>query len=771
MARMSLASRRVRWMLISLGLLPIAAAAQSPGGPAGTAFTDSSTADTPSADQRLEPIEVRASPYNVSSESTATKSDLPAAASPFSVDIVPRHLFDDKGALSMEEVLENVGAHAVDASGWGAKSFFLRGFQVDNYYVDGVKQALFTQIDPAVIQQIDVLRGAAGSLYGRIEPGGVINVTTVSPQAKPLVTAEESLGSCHLTRTLFDATGPVQAGAPLLYRLTTVYQSNDSYRDYVFNRHLTIAPSLALVPSASDRIDLKLLYQRFVDANDSGLPLVPVAVNSVGVVTQWRILDAPGSLHVGPIDSAYHAKTTSIVLSASHALNDNWSLKPILGWYRLDQPGSEGGYTADISQPNGDYTGWRNQPANGWGGANPTLADIYVGNPSNFYQRQRFAELDLNGKFSTFDLKHELLVSAEYFDFYYSYQVWQSSVAPNPIDISNPVYQSVNVFYSPPDPRTVAFGNTQKDHWTSVTLQDQISYSDRIRTVLGLRYDRSTTSLESPTGSCAGWYCGYSDSRLTPRLGINVDLSRSIASYASYAKGYGVNDFYQLYDGSLSKSQTSTQYEIGLKGHWFNDRLVARATAFDLYKRNIVVSVPKQQIAGASCVAYDYTGNECYVQLGEDGSRGLEFQIEGRLTDRVSVNVYYETIDAKVLNGGDALGSVSYPVGNHLPDVAPRAGSFWVQYDDPAGWGLAGGANGLGSRPFVASNTLTVPGAIEWDIGANYRWKVGSADLRAQLNIKNLANSHNEYDGNWSGSSLIPGPPRTFLVSMVAKWR
>ena len=40
----------------------------------------------------------------------------------------------------------------------------------------------YAEIEPAMIDGFTVLKGAAAGLYGRIEPGGIINVTTLKPQ-------------------------------------------------------------------------------------------------------------------------------------------------------------------------------------------------------------------------------------------------------------------------------------------------------------------------------------------------------------------------------------------------------------------------------------------------------------------------------------------------------------------------------------------------------------------------------------------------------------
>jgi iron complex outermembrane receptor protein len=198
---------------------------------------------------------------------------------------------------------------------------------------------------------------------------------------------------------------------------------------------------------------------------------------------------------------------------------------------------------------------------------------------------------------------------------------------------------------------------------------------------------------------------------------------------------------------------------------------VARATVFDLKKRNIVVSLPIQDFPGGSCVAPDFTGNACFAQVGTFGSRGAELQLEGRLSDSLNVNIYYEVVDAKVLDGGDSIGTVSYPVGNHLADVASRSGSLWVQYSARSGWGIGAGADGMSSRPFNGMNNFTLPGYLQFDAAATYQWKAGPAELRAQINVKNLTGVRTAYDLNWDGTSVLPSAPCTVMASLSARWR
>jgi len=713
--------------------------------------------------QVLDEIQIWASPYNVSSEATATKSDTPTYATPFSVDVVPRHLLDDMGVFSIEEAMRSVGAHGTDTSGWGALAYFLRGFQVNSYYVDGIKQARFTQLDPALIEQVDVLRGAAGSLYGRIDPGGIVNITTNKPQSSPAIFADQSVGSYGAMRTVFDASGPVTGDGALLYRAIAAYEYKDSFRDDVFHRHFTFSPALAWVPNASNRVDVQFIYQNFTDTVDFGIPLVPAVINpnspNPGGVVQNRFLNAPFSLYVGPIDDQIHAQTYELSVSATHVLDEHWSLKPTIGWLQLNQPGNEGG-----------FTGWANQPANGWGGTTPNLANIYEGSPSNFFQHQEFAELDANGNFQAWEMQHAVLLSTEAEYAHYAYQVLYSPNSPNPIDVTNPVYQSIYQFTVDPTTAAGGWGNQLNDEWFSATAQDQFQYGERLRGVLGVRFDHSHARSENKFGLCNS-LCELVDSKWTPRIGVNFDATSFLALYASFASGYGAANPLALYDGSVAKSETSLQKEIGIKGHWFGERLVARATLFDLRKENVVTALPIASFPGQSCVqTVPGFSNLCYAQVGAEGSRGAEIELAGRLDERVSVNLYGEHVNAKILQG-DSASLNSYPVGAALADVAHNSSSFWLEYDHPEGWSVGGGADALGPRPYDVYGTLQLPGFVRTNAMGRYRWKSGKVDVSVQLNLKNLTNVRTAYDIGWNGSGVIPSEGRAAYASVSAKWR
>ena len=58
-------------------------------------------------------------------------------------------------------------------------------------------------------QSVDVLKGPASFLFGRADPGGVINLVTKKPLDTPYYSIEQQMGSFNMLRSVWDLTGPV----------------------------------------------------------------------------------------------------------------------------------------------------------------------------------------------------------------------------------------------------------------------------------------------------------------------------------------------------------------------------------------------------------------------------------------------------------------------------------------------------------------------------------------------------------------------------------
>ena len=128
--------------------------------------------------------------YVVQDTSTATKMDIPNLELPASVSVVPGQAIEDQAADSVKTALENVSS-VQPAQTLGSGSFFyVRGFlDKGKIYRDDListSTVYFTDLDTSNVERIEVLKGPASVLYGRSEPGGLVNIITKRPVDEPI---------------------------------------------------------------------------------------------------------------------------------------------------------------------------------------------------------------------------------------------------------------------------------------------------------------------------------------------------------------------------------------------------------------------------------------------------------------------------------------------------------------------------------------------------------------------------------------------------------
>jgi iron complex outermembrane recepter protein len=97
------------------------------------------------------------------------------------------------------------------------------GVYVDDVYLGRPGMALDDLID---IDQLEVLRGPQGTLFGRNSSAGVLNITTQKPNFSYSGTAEASVGNFGYNQERLSVTGPVADGL-LAFRLTAYNTHRD----------------------------------------------------------------------------------------------------------------------------------------------------------------------------------------------------------------------------------------------------------------------------------------------------------------------------------------------------------------------------------------------------------------------------------------------------------------------------------------------------------------------------------------------------------------
>jgi iron complex outermembrane recepter protein len=221
-----------------------------------------------------------------------------------------------------------------------------------------------------------------------------------------------------------------------------------------------------------------------------------------------------------------------------------------------------------------------------------------------------------------------------------------------------------------------------------------------------------------------------------------------MAFYGSYSKSFapleGVTQA-----GSALEPETGEQYEGGIKFDFFGGRLTSTLAGYYLVKQNVA--------------APDPTSPEFTIQIGEQRSRGFEFDLAGEVFPGFRLITSYAFTDAKITKSAPLFG---FDVaGNHRANVPAHAGSVWGMYEFQEGSSLNGlslglGVIGVGKRPSDDFATEDLPGYVRTDAAVRYRF---SKNIDFALNLKNLFDRkyfETSTFGTWE-NGISPGAPFT----------
>lgn len=685
--------------------------------------------------------------YRADRAMTATKTDTPLQETPVSVQVVPRAVIEDQKTPRLSEVLENVSGVRMNQTLGSGNSFIIRGFStVGSLYRNGLlatsPSGFLAEFDTANIESIEVLKGPAAVLFGRIQPGGLINITTKRPLPQLAGALEQQFGSYGFYRTLWDVNAPLTSDQSLSVRFAGAYQNAGSFRDFQFTERKVFNPSVTwrATDATTITVDVEVLRQDF--RPDTGIPVIGNRPAPVPLSRSYNDPNAPGSF----------MNKTPVGFQLDHKFNESWRLTNRFLASFLD--------TEELLVV----------PAPSFGEA--LQADGRTLNRNIFGQTSSTkgyaTNLDLIGNFNLSGTHHKVLLGFDYTRSVTDYAFFGNFDTPNPalsIDLFNPTYgippslfQTARSIREFPGNDFLVF----RSQWYGLYAQDQITLWNKLHILAGGRYDWSEfgigrggnfeeASANLPTRS-------RTNRRFSPRIGLLYELTPWLAIYGNYVTSLGASNGITA-EGQVVPPEIGKQREVGLKADLFDHRLNATLAFYNLTKNNVLTA--------------DLTTADPFdsIAVGEQRSRGIEFDMVGRVTEAVSVIGSYAYTDTRVSRDDSGLQD------HRLPNVPLHSGSLWMKYDFR---NLAGPVKGfsLGFGPYVAGsrhgdidNTFTLPGYVRLDGFAAYRWIMGPVRAIAQLTVRNLLNQ--QYYENSDPflnaaprNGVYPGAPLTFFGSL-----
>lgn len=672
--------------------------------------TVSADVDTTVELDRIQVVGTRERGYRPTTATTANKSDVAIKETPFSIQVVSRELIADRGVTTFGEAVRTVPGLTPQVGFLGSNDRFrLRGFATPSNLKNGLRRSVFIPIDElANVEQIEVLKGPASALYGRFEPGGVVNIVTKKPLGEQRTTVDFTAGRYDFLRSTLDTSGPL--GDTLGYRITAAVQDSDSFRDFADARTEFVSPVLAWRPSVDTEVVLELEYLHREQGLDRGFGNSPL------------FLQVPVNRNYGEP----YARGTNISrlgsVTLAHRFGNDWNL-------RLAAQATEG-------ELNGLYVSYGFPAISG--AATPDPQVNRFAQPVFDRERDGVLQAELSGLLSGYGIEHRVLAGTELARTTEDSRF--SSAFLGPLDLFDPVYGQQ------PGPVFAGFFNTV-NRTRALYVQDEMRLGTQWRLLLGARYDRAEYTSED-SFVLEGAQGGGDDDAISPRLGLTYTPTEAVSLYASWAESFVPEVFNRLRSGSLPKPARGEQREIGAKFSLLQGRFTPTVAWFDIRRLDGIVSDPTDP-------TFTFV-----IQTGEQRGRGWEFDLPLVVNDRWRLLASYTRLDARFTEDPD-LG------GNRLANAPEENASLWSTYDLAGplqGLSVGAGAHYVGEREANNANAFQLPSYTRLD--ANVAYRFGERDRwRVQLNVQNLGDKR-YYDSGGSFVPTYPGAPRTWTASV-----
>lgn len=682
------------------------------------------------------------------------------------VTVIPEQMIKDQGVTNLTDALKNVpGVGAFYAGENGSSStgdaVYMRGVDTsDSIYVDGIRDIGSVTRDTFNTQQVEVIKGPAGTDYGRSAPSGSINMISKQPRLDSGLDASVSIGSAWMRRGTLDYNQAF--GENSAFRLNLMGEkTHDAGRHNVENERYGVAPSLAFGLDTPTRLYINYLHVHQNNTPDGGIPTIGLpgysapssatsALNSSGKVNTKNYYGT---------DSDFDKSTTdSFTLRFEHDLTDNTTLRNTTRWSRVKQKyllTAVMGGASNITQPdsnNVDTWEW-SRLANTKDVSNSILTN----------------QTNLTSKFHTGFVGHDVSAGVEFTrEKQTNYGV--DAITPPAVNIYHPI-SSISVGGLS---RNGANANGQTDTF-GIYAFDTLELTDSFQVNGGIRLDNYHTDYDSAT-ACGGTgrravACPAGAATGTPVTTVDTAKSGNLVNwkagalyrltsqgnlYANYAISQqppGGSTFALAAGGSGNsanrtdfKPQKAKSSEIGTKWEILDKRLLLNAALFRTDIENEVSS----------------NDDGTYSQYGKKRVEGYELSAIGNITPDWQVSMGYTQQHASVKEGD----TVAQDGSSALAYTPKHAFTLWSQYQATDAVSVGAGARYVGSLRRGSDGAVGTPDHTEgyWVADAKLGYRV-NRNLDLQLNVYNLFDKDYVASINKSGYRYHPGEPRTFLLT------
>ncbi|RCM46408.1 Fe(3+)-pyochelin receptor FptA [Pseudomonas aeruginosa] len=564
---------------------------------------------------------------------------------PQSASVIDHERLEQQNLFSLDEAMRQATGVTVQPFQLLTTAYYVRGFKVDSFELDGVPALLGNTAsspqDMAIYERVEILRGSNGLLHGTGNPAATVNLVRKRPQREFAASTTLSAGRWDRYRAEVDVGGPLSASGNVRGRAVAAYEDRDYFYD------------------VADQ-GTRLLY------GVTEFDLSPDTLLTVGA--QYQHIDSITNMAGVPM-----AKDGSnLGLSRDTYLDVDWDR---FKWDTYRAFGSleqqlGGGWKGKVSAEYQEADS-RLRYAGSFGAIDPQTGDggQLMGAAYKFKSIQRSLDANLNGPVRLFGLTHELLGGVTYA---------QGETRQDTARFLNLPNTPVNVYrWDPHGVPRPQIGQYTSPGTTTTTQKGlyalgRIKLAEPLTLVVGGReswWDQDTPATRFKPGR-----------QFTPYGGLIWDFARDWSWYVSYAEVYQPQADRQTWNSEPLSPVEGKTYETGIKGELADGRLNLSLAAFRIDLENNPQEDP------------DHPGppnNPFYISGGKVRSQGFELEGTGYLTPYWSLSAGYTYTSTEYLKDSQNDSGTRYST--FTPRHLLR---LWSNYDLPwqdRRWSVGGG--------------------------------------------------------------------------------
>lgn len=702
------------------------------------------------------------------------------------ITVIKKELIEQQGAVTLTEALRNtpgVGAFFLGENGNTntGDAVFMRGFDASgSIYVDGVRDVGSISRDTFNVEQIDVLKGPAGTDNGRSSPTGSINLVSKQPQQENAYLGSVTVGSGKQKRATADLNQVIDADSGTAFRVNVLAQdSGNAARDVVENKRWAVAPSVAFGLNGPTRLYLNYLHVKQDNIPDGGVltiglpgytaPVPTTGAPAVIAAERARLAPLNSAPRVDPRNfygSSYdHDDVTADMVTAriEHDFANGIKLQNTTRFGKTEQDYLLTAFmatAANLVLPTTNPATWQMRRTN------LTFKDA----TNKIFTNQTTA----TGEFATGALKHTLVGGVEITTEKQTNYTWAAtngtSLPITSIYYPDPV-TSFNLTYGRNGAQSQGSTDTQ-----SAYVFDTIKIGDKWILNGGVRLDHYTTEYNAvalqaavtppavqplPVGTRIPTSLKKSDNLLNGKLSALYKITPESSVYGLVATSKsppgGTNFTLSAAANSAANvnydPQETTNYELG--GKW------------DLLKQKLSLSAALYRTDVKNEVEVDPTNAAVFYQNGKKRVQGIELGVTGEITRGWIVSAGYTRMSTKVEKGRPVVANGE----EQLAYTPKQAFTSWTSYTLPMGLQIGGGVRFSDKLLRGTDGAVGTPAYVDsyWVADAMAAYPINK-NIDVRLNVYNLTDKEYASAINKSGYRYTPGTPRSASLTANIKF-